>query len=26
VDQGRWPKEVRPFCRNRHHTLYQVIG
>ena len=26
VDQGRWPKEVRPFTRNRHHTLYKVMG
>ena len=26
VDAGRWPKEVRPFCRNRHHTLYRVMG
>jgi hypothetical protein len=21
VDQGRWPGEVRPFTRNRRHTL-----
>jgi hypothetical protein len=20
-----WPKEVRPFTRNRHHTLYKVM-
>jgi hypothetical protein len=26
VDQGRWPTEVRPFCRNRHHTLYRVMS
>ena len=25
VDAGRWPTEVRPFTRNRHHTLHQVI-
>jgi hypothetical protein len=25
VDQGRWPKEVRPFTGNRHHTLYKVM-
>ena len=25
VDQGRWPGEVRPYTRNRHHTLYKVI-
>jgi len=24
VDQGRWPKQVRPYTRNRHHTLYKV--
>lgn len=26
VDAGRWPKEVRPFTRNRHHTLHKVMG
>jgi len=26
VDQGRWPTEVRPYTRNRHHTLYRVMG
>jgi hypothetical protein len=26
VDQGRWPKEIRPFTRNRHHTLYRVMS
>ena len=26
VDSGRWPTLVRPFTRNRHHTLYRVIG
>jgi len=25
VDAGRWPGEVRPFTRNRHHTLHQVM-
>ena len=25
VDQGRWPAQVRPYTRNRHHTLYRVI-
>jgi hypothetical protein len=25
VDQGRWPAQVRPYTRNRHHTLYKVI-
>jgi hypothetical protein len=25
VDQGRWPTHVRPYTRNRHHTLHQVI-
>lgn len=25
VDHGRWPKEVRPFTRNRRHTLYKVM-
>lgn len=25
VDHGRWPAEVRPFTRNRHHTLYRVM-
>ena len=26
VDAGRWPTHVRPFTRNRHHTLHQVMG
>ena len=26
VDAGRWATHVRPFTRNRHHTLHQVIG
>ena len=25
VDAGRWPTQVRPFTRNRRHTLHQVI-
>jgi hypothetical protein len=25
VDAGRWPAEVRPFTRNRHHTLHRVM-
>jgi len=24
VEAGRWPKEVRPFTRNRRHALYRV--
>jgi len=24
VDQGRWPTEVRPYTKNRRHTLYRV--
>ena len=24
VDAGRWPKEVRPFTRNRHHVLKKL--
>lgn len=26
VDAGRWPTHVRPFTRNRHHTLHKVLG
>lgn len=26
VDAGRWPGEVRPYTRNRRHTLHQVIA
>jgi hypothetical protein len=26
VDAGRWTDQVRPFTRNRHHTLHRVIG
>ena len=25
VDAGRWPTQVRPFTRNRHHTLHKVL-
>ena len=25
VEVGRWPTEVRPFTRNRHHTLHKVL-
>lgn len=25
VDAGRWKQEVRPFTRNRHHTLHKVM-
>ena len=25
VDAGRWSKEVRPFTRNRHHSLHRVL-
>jgi hypothetical protein len=24
VEAGRWPKEVRPYTRNRHHALFKV--
>jgi hypothetical protein len=24
VEAGRWPKEVRPYTRNRHHALFQA--
>ena len=26
VDAGRWPTEVRPFTRNRRHTLHKVLA
>lgn len=26
IDRGRWPEEVRPFTRNRRHTLKKVMG
>jgi hypothetical protein len=25
VDQGRWPTEVRPYVRNRRHTLKKIL-
>ena len=25
VDQGRWSTHVRPYTRNRHHTLHKVM-
>lgn len=25
VDAGRWPEQVRPFTRNRQHTLHRVM-
>ncbi|MSQ19479.1 MAG: hypothetical protein EXR39_07955 [Betaproteobacteria bacterium] len=25
VDHGRWPTEVRPFTKNRRHTMHKVI-
>lgn len=25
VESGRWPDQVRPFTRNRQHTLHRVI-
>jgi hypothetical protein len=24
AEAGRWPTQVRPFTRNRHHALYKV--
>ncbi len=26
VDRGRWADEVRPFTRNRHHAMHEVMG
>ena len=26
VEAGRWPAEVRPFTRNRRHTLYELMN
>ena len=26
VDAGRWPAQVRPYTRNRHHTLYRKMS
>lgn len=25
VDQGRWPKEIRPYIRARRHTLKKIV-
>jgi hypothetical protein len=25
VDAGRWPTQVRPYTRNRQHTLHKVL-
>ena len=25
VEEGRWPTQVRPYTRNRQHTLHRVI-
>ena len=25
VDAGRWPEEVRPYTKNRRHTLHRLI-
>jgi hypothetical protein len=24
VDAGRWPSQVRPYTKNRHHTLHKM--
>ena len=26
VERGRWPSEVRPYTRNRRHSLQRVMG
>ena len=26
VDAGRWPDEVRPYTRNREHTLHRILS
>jgi hypothetical protein len=26
VEEGRWPAQVRPYTKNRKHTLYRKIG
>ena len=26
VERGRWPTEVRPHTRNRHHLIYKVTS
>jgi hypothetical protein len=25
IDRGRWPEEVRPYTKNRRHTLHKVM-
>ena len=25
VDSGRWPEQVRPYTKNRRHTLHRLI-
>ena len=25
IDQGRWPEQVRPYTRNRRHTLKKIM-
>jgi hypothetical protein len=25
VEKGRWPTEVRPYCRNRQHMMMKVL-
>ena len=25
IDQGRWPGQVRPFTKNRRHTLKKIL-
>jgi len=25
IEQGRWPSQVRPFTRNRRHTLKKIL-
>jgi len=25
VEQGRWPTDIRPYTRNRHHVLYRIM-
>src|SRR5262245_46281557 len=24
-EAGRWPSQVRPFTRNRHHSLFKIL-
>jgi hypothetical protein len=26
VEEGRWPSQVRPYTKNRRHTLFRTIG